>query len=195
MGLKRRHKKKKNNQNFDPNRVVKLDHKCKCYAVDEAPTFPLIATPRQLQKRFHYFSESDSNSEQSVSSSSLSSNGNDEFKNVEYIVSSQSESKDLIRIVPSNNSDSDCSSNDFKTCGGTAPANPKNMLGKEVRKLDGPKWYEVDLGARGDIHTCKEAMRRERERELERLGRVKEPKSKRIVQIQPYRKCSVSQKY
>lgn len=34
-----------------------------------------------------------------------------------------------------------------------------------------------------------------RERKLERLGRVKEPKSKRIVQIQPYRKCSVSQKY
>lgn len=33
------------------------------------------------------------------------------------------------------------------------------------------------------------------ERKLERLGRVKEPKSKRIVQIQPYRKCSVSQKY
>lgn len=145
MGLKRRHKKKKNNHKFDPNRVVKLDHKCKCYVVDEAPPFPLIATPRQLQKRFHYFSESGSDSEESLSSSSLSRNSNDEFKNIEYILSSQSESKDLIRIVPYNNSASDCSNNS-KNCGGTAPANPKNMLGKEVRKLDGPKWYEVDLG-------------------------------------------------
>lgn len=149
MGLKRRHKKKKQNQKFDPNCVVKLDHKCKCYVVDEAPRYPLIATPRQLQKRFHYFSESDSvSSEKSLPSSSPSSsstNSNDEFKNIEYIMSSQSESKDLIRIVPYNNSDSDCSSNS-KNCGGTAPANPKNMLGKEVRKLDGPKCYEVDLG-------------------------------------------------
>lgn len=64
-------------------------------------------------------------------------------------MSSQMESKDLIRIVSYNNSDSDCSS--FKNgCGGTAPANPKNMLGKEkeVRKFDGPKWYEVDLDVR-----------------------------------------------
>lgn len=115
MGLKRRHKKNKN-QAFDPKRVVKLDHKHKCYVVDEAPRFPLIATPRQLQKRFHYFSESESESEE------LSS---DDETNTEYIVSSQTESKDLIRMSSS--------SIDWGfEGGGTAPANPKKMLGKKT---------------------------------------------------------------
>lgn len=112
MGLKRRHK--KNNQKFDPNRVVKLDHKHKCYVVDEAPRFPLIATPRQLQKRFHYYSESESESEE------LSA---DDELNTEYVVSSLTESKDLIRMSSSSNDSG------FEG-GGTAPANPKKMLGK-----------------------------------------------------------------
>lgn len=49
MGLKRRHRKKK--EKFDPKKVVKLDHKRKCYVIDEAPKHPLIATPRPLQQK------------------------------------------------------------------------------------------------------------------------------------------------
>lgn len=114
MGLKRRHKKK--NQKFDPKRVVKFDHKRKCYVVDEAPRFPLIATPRQLQKRFHYYSESESECEE------LSS---DDELNTEYVVSSLTDAKDLIRM-------SSCSSDSGFEGGGTAPANPKKMLGKNT---------------------------------------------------------------
>lgn len=115
MGLKRRQKKK--NQMFDPKskvRLVKLDHNRKCFVVDEAPRYPMIATPRQLQKRFHYYSESESESE------GLSSD--DEF-NAEYMVSSLTECKDLIRMSSS-------SSDPGFEGGGTAPANPKKMLGK-----------------------------------------------------------------
>lgn len=128
MGLKRRHKKKNinnnnsnnnnNNQKFDPKRLVKLDHKRKCFVVDEAPRYPMIATPRQLQKRFHYYSESESESEE------LSSD--DEF-NTEYMVSSLTEGKDLIRMSSS-------SSDSGFEGGGTAPANPKKMLGKPNNK-------------------------------------------------------------
>lgn len=119
MGLKRRHKKKQT-QAFDPKKAVKLDHKRKCYVNDEAPTFPLIATPRQLQKRFHYYSESESEIEE-INSDNESSR--------EYVVSSITEAKDLIRM----SSSSDDSG--FEG-GGTAPANPKKMLGK--------KWMNTD---------------------------------------------------
>lgn len=118
MGLKRCPK-KKNNQKFDPERAVKLDHKRKCFVVDEAPRYPLIATPRQLQKRFHYFSESDSDSEE------LNSENRDDELNTECSVSSEEESKDLIRMSSS-------SSDSGFEGGGTAPANPKKMLGKKI---------------------------------------------------------------
>lgn len=145
MGLKRRHKKKNNkvqkdqgNQNdqidqkdqnnennqskgFDPQRVVKLDHKRKCFVVDEAPRFPLIATPRQLQKRFHYFSESSSDSDNNEEL-----NSDDELDNTEYVMSSRTDSKDLIRVS------SDSSDSGFEG-GGTAPANPKKKLGKKYK--------------------------------------------------------------
>lgn len=120
MGLKRRHKKK--NQKFDPKSkvcLVKLDHNRKCFVVDEAPRYPLIATPRQLQKRFHYYSESESESEELNSS-------DDEF-NTEYMVSSLTEGKNLIRMSSSSNDSG------FEG-GGTAPANPKKMLGKTKSK-------------------------------------------------------------
>lgn len=119
MGLKRRHKKKKLQQ-FDPNRVVKLDHKHKCYVVDEAPRFPLIATPRQLQKRFHYYSESDESESEELSS--------DAESNTEYVVSSSTEAKDLICMSSSS------TASGFEG-GGTAPANPKKMLSKRAYKI------------------------------------------------------------
>lgn len=119
MGLKRRHKKNNNNnQKFDPKRVVKLDHKRKCFVVDEAPRYPMIATPRQLQKRFHYYSESESESEEQTT--------DDEF-NTEYMVCSLTEAKDLIRMSTS-------SSDSGFEGGGTAPANPRKMLGKVNNK-------------------------------------------------------------
>lgn len=129
MGLKRRHKKQQH-EKFDPKRVVKLDHKRKCFVVDEAPRFPLIATPRQLQKRLHYFSESETESEEN------SSSNNDSF--IEISVSSNT-----------NNSNNDNKNNNRNVCsgdlicmssssidsgfegGGTAPASPKKMLGKD----------------------------------------------------------------
>lgn len=121
MGLKRRHKRK--NEKFDPNRVVKLDHKRKCFVVDEAPCFPMIATPRQLQKRYHYYSESDSAKSAEVNSSS----SNDE-STIEYMVSSQTDTKQLIRV-------STCSTDSEFDSGGTAPADPKKMLGKFMIKF------------------------------------------------------------
>lgn len=116
MGLKRIPKK---HQKFDPKRVMKLDHKRKCFVVDEPPRFPLIATPRQLQKRLHYYSESESESEE------VSSSDDDESK-TEYIESSSTESKDLIRMSSSSNEPG------FES-GGTAPANQKKMLGNVNR--------------------------------------------------------------
>lgn len=123
MGLKRR--KNKNNQKFDPRRAIKLDHKRKCYVVEEAPRFPLIATPRQLQKRFHYFSESESDSEELNSDDDL--NLEWLYMSVPSQTESQTESEDLIRMI-SNSSDSGFEG------GGTAPADPKKMLGKKNRK-------------------------------------------------------------
>lgn len=122
MGLKRRHKKKKDNQMFDPNKVIKSDHKRKCFVVDEAPRYPLYATPRQLQKRFHYYSESDSEECAELNNSS------DDDLSAEYLVSSQTESKKLIRVSTSS-TDSEFDS------GGTAPADPKKMLGKFMTHL------------------------------------------------------------
>lgn len=118
MGLKRRHKKKKDNQMFDPKQVIKSDHKRKCFVVDEAPRYPLIAMPRQLQKRFHYYSESDSEE-----CAELNNNSSDDDLSTEYLVSSQTEGKKLIRVSTSS-IDSEFDS------GGTAPADPKKMLGK-----------------------------------------------------------------
>lgn len=123
MGLKRRHK-KKNQQKFDPKRVIKLDHKRKCYVVDEAPRFPLIATPRQLQKRFHYFSESETDSDDHGSST----NTTDDESHFEFLISNQTEQQtDLIQM-------SSCSNDSGFEGGGTAPAHPKKMLGK-AKKL------------------------------------------------------------
>lgn len=123
MGLKRRHKHKKNNNNnqkFDPQCVVKLDHKRKCYVVDEAPRFPLIATPRQLQKRYHYFSETESDESDNYSSSS----SDDETYSKSLAFSETTEQfKDLIRMCS-------CSNDSGFEGGGTAPVNPKKMLGK-----------------------------------------------------------------
>lgn len=121
MGLKRKHRKKKN-KNFDPKKVVKLDQKRKCFIVDEAPKYPLIATPRPLQKRWHYFSESDTDSE--TASDSESGSGS-ELLPVDGIPDTTTGSGADIKDIRS----STCS-NDSGFEGGTAPASPKKMLGK-----------------------------------------------------------------
>lgn len=119
MGLKRRHKKQ--HAHFDPHRVVKLDHKVKCFVVDEAPAYPMIATPRQLHKREHYFSEDESDSDEDNDSSSSSSSEN---SSVEYFVSRDNvEKKNLIRMCTI------AVDSDFHG-GGTAPTDPKDMLGR-----------------------------------------------------------------
>lgn len=120
MGLKRRHRKKK--EKFDPKRVVKLDHKRKCYIVDEAPKYPLIATPRPLQKKYHYHSESDSASSSECGSS-------DECYD-ECLSPNDVVVKDVIRM-------STCSNDSGFEGGGTAPMSPKKMLGKRPNRLDG----------------------------------------------------------
>lgn len=120
MGLKRRHKKKKDK--FDPKRVVKLDHKRKCYVIEEAPKYPLIATPRPLQKKYHFFSESETESDGSDSDCG-SSDGccYDECLSPNDVVV-----KDVIRM-------STCSNDSGFEGGGTAPSSPKKMLGKHPR--------------------------------------------------------------
>lgn len=58
---------------------LKLDTKRKCYVVEEAATRPMIATPRPLQKRWHYFSDSDvSNTDSDTVSPSNSSSDDDD---------------------------------------------------------------------------------------------------------------------
>ena len=114
MGLKRRHKKRDKKKNFDPKKMVKLDHKRKCYVLAETPRYPLIATPRPLQKRWHYYSESET--EESDTNSDSESGGDDSCFQNECL------SPDIVRM-------STCS-NDSGFEGGTAPASPKKMLGK-----------------------------------------------------------------
>lgn len=119
MGLKRRHRKKKDK--FDPKKVIKLDHKRKCYVVDEAPKYPLIATPRPLQKKYKFYSESETESEGS-DSDCVSSDGcyDDCLSPSDVLV------KDVIRM-------STCSNDSGFEGGGTAPSSPKKMLGKHDR--------------------------------------------------------------
>lgn len=123
MGLKRRHKHKNQQQKFDPKRLVKLDHKRKCYVVDEAPRYPLIATPRNLRKRFHYFSESENDTDSDDRST------DNESHLEEFLIGDQAQHKDLIRM-------SACSNDSGFEGGGTAPADPTKMLGKlELKKM------------------------------------------------------------
>lgn len=117
MGLKRRHRKKKDK--FDPKKVVKLDHKRKCYVVDEAPKYPLIATPRPLQKKYKFYSESETESEGSDSYCGSSDGCYDECLSPNDVVV-----KDVIRM-------STCSNDSGFEGGGTAPSSPKKMLGKQ----------------------------------------------------------------
>lgn len=116
MGLKRRHKKKNKDKNFDPKKVVKLDHKRKCYVVDESPKYPLIATPRPLQKRWHYYSESETESDETSDE-----NSSDESCFVECAQSGSDKGKEVRMSTCSNDSGFE---------GGTAPTSPKKMLGK-----------------------------------------------------------------
>lgn len=119
MGLKRKHKKKKKPvKEFDPKKMVKLDHKRKCYVVDELPKYPLIATPRPLQKRWHYWSESETESDTNSDSDNSDSSYEECF--------SPTDNKDIIRM-------STCS-NDSGFEGGTAPASPKKMLGERNKQ-------------------------------------------------------------
>lgn len=117
MGLKRRHRKKRKDQ-FDPKRMVKLDHTRKCYVVEETPKYPLIATPRPLQKKYHYYSESETDTDEQDSENSA-----DEYEYEEYLSPNDGIIKDVIRM-------STCSNDSGFEGGGTAPASPKKMLGK-----------------------------------------------------------------
>lgn len=122
MGLKRRHRKKKDK--FDPKKVVKLDHKRKCYVIDEAPKYPLIATPRPLQKKYKFYSESETESEGSDSDCVSSDGCYDECLSPNDVVV-----KDVIRM-------STCSNDSGFEGGGTAPSSPKKMLGKHERACE-----------------------------------------------------------
>lgn len=122
MGLKRKHRKKVDG--FDPKRVVKLDHKKKCFVVDEAPPFPIIATPRQLQKRFNYFDENESSSDDDDDNCD-DTNTSSESSFIKYQLSedNNNENKQVINICP-NDTEAGFAG------GGTAPADSKHMLGR-----------------------------------------------------------------
>lgn len=167
MGLKpkhprgRRNRQKKKLDNFDPKKVVKLDTKRKCYVVEEAPKYPMIATPRPLQKRWHYFSDSESESDTDDSSDSDSDSGDSDsesgtddgcFGTVRLLPGERSGSLEpddevangaaastATGAVKTDGSRTDGENVRMSTCsndsgfeGGTAPASPKKMLGKRV---------------------------------------------------------------
>lgn len=110
MGLKRRHKKKKDK--FDPKKVVKLDHSRKCYVVNEEPKYPLIATPRPLQKKYKFYSDSETDDE-----SYSDNDSSDEYYDEDVIKG------DVIRM-------SRCSNDSGFEGSGTVITNPKKILGK-----------------------------------------------------------------
>lgn len=122
VGLNAEKRRKKRKERFDAKKAMKLDPKRKCYVMEEAPKYPLIATPRPLAKRSNYcatYDDSDSDSDETSSDLSSSDECYDECLSPNDVVV-----KDVIRM-------STCSNDSGFEGGGTAPLSPKKMLGKQ----------------------------------------------------------------
>ncbi|XP_055909390.1 probable serine/threonine-protein kinase ndrC isoform X1 [Eupeodes corollae] len=107
-------KAKEAQQAFDPNKKIKIDTKKKCYVKEEAPRYPLVATPRPLWKREKIVYEESSNSSSEETESESESTTSDEYED-------ELCPKDAIIRM------STCS-NDSGFDGGTTPSSPKKVL-------------------------------------------------------------------
>ncbi|KAM7349278.1 protein kinase C delta [Cochliomyia hominivorax] len=136
---RRRKEKQAEQARFDPQKKVKIDTTRKLYVKDEAPRYPLVATPRPLWKRekiVYPVEDSDDDSDSEESGSTEETEDSDECTTSEEYedeispsassgVKSDSgeqnkENSAIIRM-------STCS-NDSGFEGGTAPSSPKKML-------------------------------------------------------------------
>ncbi|XP_067634530.1 uncharacterized protein Pkcdelta isoform X1 [Eurosta solidaginis] len=124
---------------FDPQKKIKIDPSNKCYVKEEAPRFPLVATPRPLWKRekiVYPVEESDDESGDSEGSGS----GSEETEDSEECTTSEEYDDDLNAnanaVATGSNVSKENSaiirlstcSNDSGFEGGTAPSSPKKML-------------------------------------------------------------------
>ncbi|XP_075158422.1 protein kinase C delta isoform X2 [Haematobia irritans] len=135
--IKQRHRKEKQAEQarFDPHKKVKIDTTRKLYVKEEAPRYPLVATPRPLWKRekiVYPDEDSDDSDESEESGSTEETEESDECSTSEEYedelnpsaasgaTASGSGDPNIIRM-------STCS-NDSGFEGGTAPSSPKKML-------------------------------------------------------------------
>ncbi|TMW49851.1 hypothetical protein DOY81_005067 [Sarcophaga bullata] len=145
--VKQRHRKEKQAEQarFDPQKKVKIDTTRKLYVKEEAPRFPLVATPRPLWKRekiVYPVDDSDDESDSEESGSTEETEDSDECTTSEEYEDEVSptasgdgksgdgksgSSTDPNKENPSIIRMSTCS-NDSGFEGGTAPASPKKML-------------------------------------------------------------------
>uniref|UniRef100_A0A034V7T5 protein kinase C n=1 Tax=Bactrocera dorsalis TaxID=27457 RepID=A0A034V7T5_BACDO len=140
--LRQRRKKEKQAEQarFDPQKKIKIDPSNKCYVKEEAPRYPLVATPRPLWKREKpVYPEEDSDDESGDSDETGS--GSEETEDSEECSTSEEYEDDLSTntsgaLTGSSNVSKENSaiirlstcSNDSGFEGGTAPSSPKKML-------------------------------------------------------------------
>ncbi|XP_020715125.1 mucin-4 isoform X2 [Ceratitis capitata] len=144
MKKKVRQRRKKEKQaeqaRFDPQKKIKIDPSNKCYVKEEAPRYPLVATPRPLWKREKIvYPVEDSDDESGDSDESGS--GSEETEDSEECTTSEEYEDDLSTnassgaATGSNVSKENSAIIRLSTCsndsgfeGGTAPSSPKKML-------------------------------------------------------------------
>ncbi|XP_050329860.1 uncharacterized protein LOC126759208 isoform X1 [Bactrocera neohumeralis] len=140
--LRQRRKKEKlaEQARFDPQKKIKIDPSNKCYVKEEAPRYPLVATPRPLWKREKpVYPDGDSDDESGDSDETGS--GSEETEDSEECTTSEEYEDDLSTntsgaLTGSSNVSKENSaiirlstcSNDSGFEGGTAPSSPKKML-------------------------------------------------------------------
>lgn len=158
--LKQKHRKEKRQQKlaagFDPHKKVKIDTSRKLYVKEEAPRYPLVATPRPLWKRekiVYDDDEDDDEDGEDEDSTTNTSSGNSEAEAASSDECSTSDDygDDLrppsaavcnpVNTNSTNNNNSSAiirmstCSNDSGFEGGTAPSSPKRMLGKNLLQI------------------------------------------------------------
>ncbi|XP_053948134.1 uncharacterized protein LOC128856811 isoform X1 [Anastrepha ludens] len=124
---------------FDPHKKIKIDPSNKCYVKEEAPRYPLVATPRPLWKREKIVYPNEDSDEESGDSDE-SGSGSEETEDSEECTTSEEYEDDLSATASGAATGSNVSkensaiirlstcSNDSGFEGGTAPSSPKKML-------------------------------------------------------------------
>uniref|UniRef100_A0A1I8NYG9 Protein kinase C n=1 Tax=Stomoxys calcitrans TaxID=35570 RepID=A0A1I8NYG9_STOCA len=132
--IKQRHRKEKQAEQarFDPHKKVKIDTTRKLYVKEEAPRYPLVATPRPLWKRdkvVYPVDDSDDSDESEESGSTEETEESDECSTSEEYEDelNPAAASGAVGGDPNIIRMSTCS-NDSGFEGGTAPSSPKKML-------------------------------------------------------------------